>query len=80
MQQTSIETFIVNQVRFSGALRGGPGGNSGTGPGFFKGARNFGDSTRYIYTKIKNFKVKSSLFYRNIQNAQKETAKDNSVT
>jgi len=24
--------------------------------------------------------VKSSLFYRNIQNAQKETAKDNSVT
>jgi len=25
-------------------------------------------------------KVKSSLFYRNIQNAQKETAKDNSVT
>jgi len=25
-------------------------------------------------------KVKSSLFYHNIQNAQKETAKDNSVT
>jgi len=24
--------------------------------------------------------IKSSLFYRNIQNAQKETAKDNSVT
>jgi len=28
----------------------------------------------------RQFDVKSSLFYRNIQNAQKETAKDNSVT
>jgi len=37
----------------TGVLRGGPGGTSGTGPGFFRGARNFRNSARYIYTKIK---------------------------
>jgi len=34
--------------------------------------------SRLIWRNI--YQVKSSLFYRNIQNAQTETAKDNSVT
>jgi len=45
-----------------------------------KNYSNTGDSAPRPRVVTPAYRVKSSLFYRNIQNAQKETAKDNSVT
>jgi len=40
----------------TGALKGGPGGTSSIEPGVFRGAQNFRNSARYIYTKMKKIK------------------------
>jgi len=48
-----LRNIFVNQ--YAGALRGGPGGTLGTGPGFFRGAWNIEKTACYIYTKMNIF-------------------------
>jgi len=47
---------IIKTTEHRSVERGVPGSTSNTGPGFFRGAQNFGNSLRYVYTKMKKFK------------------------
>jgi len=47
---TMIVVVVVRSIE-----RGVQVGTSGTKPGFFRGARNFGNFACYIYTKMKKW-------------------------